>query len=77
MFRFMQPLKIPLQESLGRQWQLFTDIPTAWVALPSLPVGGDRGAAMAPRAENLWPILQSVKFIFFISSKSTTMYSKL
>ena len=38
MFRFMQPLKIPLQESLGRQWQLFTDILTAWVALPSLPV---------------------------------------
>ena len=55
MFRFMQPLKIPLQESLEMAVveQLFTDIPTAWVALPSLPVGRDCGAAMAPRAENL------------------------
>ena len=56
MFWFMQP--IPLQIILG--WQLFTDIPAAWVALPSLPVGRDRGAAMAPRVENLWQILQTL-----------------
>ena len=36
----MQPLKIPLQESLGRQ--LFTDIPVAWMAWPPLPAGRDR-----------------------------------
>ena len=41
MFRFMKPLKIPFQESLGKQ--LFTDIAAAWVASPSLPVGRDHG----------------------------------
>ena len=44
----MQPLKIPFQESPG--WQLFTGIPAAWVALPSLPAGK---AAMAPRVEKI------------------------
>ena len=33
-YSMMQPLKIPLRESLGRQQ--FTDIAVAWVALPSL-----------------------------------------
>ena len=37
MFWFMQPLKIPLQESLGRQQ--FTVIAAARVAVPPLPCG--------------------------------------
>ena len=43
--------------SLGRQ--LFTDIPVAWMALPPLPVGRDRGAVMALRAENSWQNLSN------------------
>ena len=55
MFRFMQPLKIPLKESLGRQWQFFTDMmhPYGLGGFAIAASGRDRGAAMAPRAENL------------------------
>ena len=59
MFRFMQPFK-KFRCKRVQKGQLFTDIPAAWVALPSLPVGRDRGAAMALRVENMWQILQTL-----------------
>ena len=63
----LQPLKIPLQESLGRQWHCGSCSYWHQYGLGGFAIaasGRDRGAAMAPRAENLWQILQSLKFIF-------------
>ena len=66
MFRFMQPLKIPLQVRESRQ---------AVVHRHRCGLGGFATAAvwaeimvaaMAPRAENSWQILQTVNSFFLI-----------